>query len=117
MKNFNIAQLAVDVRKMTFDYPEAPGFQVELAYVANPAAAKIREQSNVTNIDGESGLPYTQLDVDLYLENYAKAVIVGWKGLTIGVLSKLMLIDEAGADPKEVVEYNVDNAVALLKYS
>lgn len=118
MKNLNISQLALDTKKMTFDYPGLEGFKVTLTHLSKPEQVKIREASTVSKVDQETGFPYTELDQDLYIRNFATRAINGWEGLTGEHLAKIMLIDESQLeDPKETIDYSVDNAVSMLRYS
>ncbi len=118
MKNLNIAQLAVDTKKMTFDYPGQDGFSVTLTHLSKPEQVRIREDSMISKVDQESGFPYTELDQDLYLRNFASKAINGWKGLTGEILSQIMLIDESMLDdPKEEIDFSIDNAISMLRYS
>lgn len=117
MKNLNIAQLVVDTKDMVFDFPGTEGFKVKLNHLSKPKQVKIREASLVSKVDAESGLPYTDLDQDLYIQNYAKEAILGWEGLTGHILATLLLMDEKAMDLDEEIDYSVENAVTLLRYS
>ena len=117
MKNLNIAQLVLNTKNMKFDYPSMEGFSVTLNYLSKPEQVKIRESALVTKVDQESGLPYTELDQDLYLKKYAEKAILNWEGLTGKFLSKLALIDEEQVDMEEEIDYSVENAVTLLRFS
>ena len=57
-----------------------------------------------------------QLDVDLFNKLFVSSCVLGWKGLTMENLSKLVLIEPA-ENPEEEVEFSVENAEFLLSAS
>lgn len=118
MKNLSIANLVLDIKTMEFDFPGYDGFKVTLAHLSKAEEIKIREKSLVTKHDKESGFPYTEVDTALFLRNFAEKTVVGWKGLTYGILAELVLIDESKIeDLAEEVDFNLDNTVSLLTNS
>ena len=46
-----------------------------------------------------------------------KAVVKNWKGLTLGHLETLLLIDMEGKDPDETLEFSEENAEVLVSSS
>jgi hypothetical protein len=118
MTNFNIAQLVLPSKSAEFKLTGFGDFKVTLNHLSKSELARIRENSLVTKMDEETGIPYTDLDKDKYLDNYAEKAILGWTGLTGHVLSKLVLIDEDRfGNLDEEVDFSVTNAVSLLDNS
>lgn len=118
MKNLSIAQLVVDTKEVTFDFPGNAGFKVTLAHLSRAEELKIRQESMITKTDEHSGYPYQELDAELYQRNYISKVVTGWTGLTFNTLAKLILIDESAiSDMSEEVDYSVDNAMSLASNS
>lgn len=118
MKNLSIANLVLDIKTVEFEFPRYPEFKITLAHLSKAEEIKLREKSLVTKHDKESGFPYTEVDSELFLRNFAEKTVVGWKGLTYAVLAQMVLIDESKIeDLSEEVEFNLDNAIALLTNS
>jgi hypothetical protein len=114
----NLAQLALKTKEVEFDFPLIPNFKVKITHLSKPEEMRLREDSLVTKFDDETNLPYQVSDPTKFLENFASRTITGWSGLTYKALSKLMLIDESQVEDMDAeVEYNAENALALLKYS
>lgn len=115
--NLNIANLIVDSRSMTFEYPGMPEFKVELAYVAKTRLAEIRKNCLKTSYDTSLGIPTQELDQEKWTSDFCAEIIKGWSGFTVGHLATLLLIDEEGLDLAEEVPFNLENAVTLLNRS
>ena len=58
-----------------------------------------------------------QLDEDKFVTEFTKAVVKGWKGLTLEHLETLLLIDMTGKDGSEELDYTSDNAETLVSSS
>lgn len=114
----NLAALALSSKTAEFDFPGLPGFKVKLTYLSREARRKLQDSCKVQKYDEQSGLPYMDLDVDKYTEEYVKATINGWSGLTLEKVAKLMLINqEQVEDPDAEIEFDLDTAKQLVKLS
>lgn len=111
----NLKNVVVQTKSVDVAYPGIPGFVVTIGYVSRATSRKIVESSKkdvMTN-----GVVISVQDDDLFVENFVKSAILGWKGLTLGDVSKLLLIDAQDLDLDTEVEFSVDNAVQLMKES
>ena len=57
------------------------------------------------------------MDDDLFLTEYVKAVIKGWKGLKYQYVSQLLLIDTSSIDLQDELRFTQENAELLMKNS
>lgn len=118
MKKLDLARLAMSTKKVEFDFPGMEGFKVQLSYQSRSAFEKMREESKISKIDEESGLPYQEIDAKLYVRNYVKKVVIGWSGFKMKHLAKLILLDESQIeDMEEAVEFDLDVAEYLMNNS
>lgn len=114
----NLAALALASKTAEFEFPGLPGFKVKLTYLSRDAHRKLQEKCKVQKFDDQSGLPYMDLDVEKYTEEYVKATINGWSGLTLEKVAKLMLIDlDQVDDPNAEIDFDIDTAKQLVKLS
>lgn len=114
----NLAALALDSKTSEFEFPGIPGFKVKLTYLSREARRKLQEKCKVQKFDDQSGLPYMDLDVDMYTQEYVKSAINGWSGLTLNKVAKLILIDTKEVeDPDAEIEFDVETAIQLVKLS
>ncbi|QKN84886.1 hypothetical protein AG74_27 [Vibrio phage AG74] len=114
----SLSALALNSKTAEFDFPGIVGFKVRLTYLSREARRKIQEKCKVQKYDENSGLPYMDLDVEKYTEEYVKATINGWTGLTLENVANLMLIDQSQVeDPKAEIDFDIDTATQLVKLS
>jgi hypothetical protein len=112
----SIGSLVAATKVIEVDFPGLDGFKVSLSYISREKLAELRKKATKTVFKQRQ--PIEELDGDLFLKLYAEAIIKGWKGLTLGKLSELMVINDFPATEKDtVVDYSAENALELLKNS
>ena len=112
IKNLMVTDKTVDVQ-----FPDSDTFYVSLAYLSREKLVKVRNRSLVVKFNKRSRQREEEVDNDKFLEEYARAVVKGWRGLTIRELSKLMPIETTGANLEQDVPYSEEHALELLRNS
>lgn len=114
----NLNDYALDTKEAEIAYPGIESFRVRVNYVGKAVAAKIMEESNIPVIVNGTIANY-KTDDTKFIQQLAKNCINGWTGLTVGVVDTLMLttLVDKGVDSDELVEFNEENAIALLTHS
>ena len=112
IKNLMVTDKTVDVQ-----FPDSDTFYVSLAYLSREKLVKVRNRSLVINFNKRSRQREEEVDNDKFLEEYARAVVKGWRGLTIRELSKMMPIETTGANLEQDVPYSEEDALELLRNS
>ena len=110
IKNLVVAEKIVEQA-----FPGIPGFTVRIKYQGRQAIRELAKKAMVHSI-GPDMKKTEQLDIDLFNKLFVSSCVLGWKGLTMENLSKLVLIEPA-ENPEEEVEFSVDNAEFLLSAS
>lgn len=114
----NIANVVLKSKDTEFTFPDFEDkFKVTLRYNTSEKLAELRKECVKTSIDPVMGAPVEKLDANKWNSLFSRHTIVGWSGLTWGMLASLMLIDESKVDLDEVIEYTPDNASAILSGS
>lgn len=98
-------------------FPDSDTFYVSLAYLSREKLVKVRNRSLVVKFNKRSRQREEEVDNDKFLEEYARAVVKGWRGLTIRELSKMMPIETTGANLEQDVPYSEEDALELLRNS
>lgn len=98
-------------------FPDSDTFYVSLAYLSREKLVKVRNRSLVVKFNKRSRQREEEVDNDKFLEEYARAVVKSWRGLTIRELSKLMPIETTGANLEQDVPYSEEDALELLRNS
>jgi len=112
IKNLMVTDKTVDVQ-----FPDSDTFYVSLAYLSREKLVKVRNRSLVVKFNKRSRQREEEVDNDKFLEEYARAVVKGWRGLTIRELSKMMPIETTGANLEQDVPYSEEDALELLRNS
>jgi len=109
----SIQSLMVPSREAEVDFPGVEGFKVKIAFQSREELIKLRKKATTTKFKNRK--LEEDVDEELFLSLYTKAVVKGWSGLTVKGLSRLMLVDTGKAAPDAAVEFNEENALALMK--
>lgn len=100
------------------DFPDKPGFRVTLAFLSREELSKIRKNCVTTKFDRRTKQPVEELNDELFVANYVRSIVKGWKGLKLDYLQDLMLVDLSSyEDLEQELEYTEENALTLIKNS
>lgn len=99
------------------EFPDIPGFEVNLRFITREELLKIRSASLTYKFNKRTRQREEEVDSAKFLENYAERAISGWKGLKIKHLPLLMPVDISSFKPDDELEYSPEEAVELLKNS
>ena len=111
----NIKNLVVAEKIVELAFPGIPDFKVRIKYQGRQAIRELAKKAMVHSI-GPDMKKTEQLDIELFNKLFVNSCVLGWSGLTMENLSKLVLIDTP-EDPKEEVEFSGENAEYLLSAS
>ena len=89
----SLASLMTPSKTVTIDFPGYSGFSIDLCYLAREELLKLRKKCVTTKFSKKTRQPEEELNEDLFLTEYCKAVIKGWKGLKFRYLEELLLVD------------------------
>ena len=99
------------------EFPEIDGFEIELVYLNREDLMKIRNRSLTFKFNKHTRQREEEIVNDKFLEAYSEKAIKGWKGLKAKHLPDLLPVDISNMDSEELIEYNEDEALELLKNS
>lgn len=113
----DIQNLIVPEKQATVSFSGMPGFSIDVVYLGPEKLKKIQNDCTKVEFNRQTKMNENTLDEDKFAKEFSRAVIKGWKGLTLGYLQDLALIDP-GTNPLDAeVEYTQANAEALMKNS
>lgn len=112
----NLKDLVIDTKTAEVEYPGYPDFKVKLQFVSRAASRKLLDQSTVKKYKNGQYIG-DGTDDEKFAELFAKSAVVGWSGLTLDIVSDLLLIDAGDKDLDTPVEYSEDNAIMLMQNS
>lgn len=99
------------------EYAGLPGFFVTLAYMTRDTMLKLRKDS--TKVVFKPGQGATEeFNPDVFLKEYVKSAILGWRGLKYEYIQNLVPTDDELDIPGDLeLEFSLDEALALMKGS
>ena len=113
----SLSSLMTPSKTVTLDFPGYSGFSVDVTYLAREELLKLRKKCLTTKFNRKTRQPEEELNEDMFLIEYVRAVIKGWKGLKFRYLEELLLVDVTELDPDDELPYTQDNAELLMKNS
>ena len=79
---------------------------------------KLRKKSVSTKINRRTRQPEEELNEEVFLKEYTKAVIKGWSGLKMKYLIQLIPVDEDKiSDLESELPYTLENAQIMMENS
>lgn len=113
----DLKTLMVDTKAVWISFPGLKGFEVEIANLSRKELTGLRKKCLTTKFDRKTRQAVEDLDEDKFITSFTKAVIKGWKGLTMEHLETLILVDISDQDGDKELEYSADNAETLVSSS
>tara|TARA_B100000073_G_C23652457_1_gene541150 strand:- start:447 stop:869 length:423 start_codon:yes stop_codon:yes gene_type:complete len=113
----SLATLMTPSKTVTLDYPGFANFSVDVTYLAREELLKLRKRCVTTKFNRKTRQPEEELNEDLFLVEYVKAVIQGWTGLKFRYLEELLLVDVSAYEPDDELPFTSENAELLMKNS
>jgi len=111
----SIKNLVASERIVEKEFPGVPGFKIRLKYQGRQAIRELVKRSTVHAINSDMQKS-EQLDMDLFNKLFVSSCVLGWTGLNMEGLSKLILL-EAVEDLNEEVPFSTENAEYLISAS
>ena len=112
-----LAELLVDTKLAWIEFPGCEGFEVEVANLSRKELVNLRKKCLKTRFDRKTRQAEEELDDEKFVNEFTKATIKNWKGFKLKYLEELLLVDLTDSDPEDELEYNFENAHALVSNS
>jgi len=113
----DLKSLLVDSKTTWVEFPGLEGFEVELANLSRKELVNLRKRCTTNKFNRKTRQFEDELNDDKFVKEFTKATVKNWKGLQLGYLEDLILVDLKGQDPKAEMEYSEDNAQVLVENS
>jgi hypothetical protein len=90
-------------------------FEINIKYLPRRELIRISETSQDTIWDKKAHTKINKLDTDRFYTKFVEKAILGWRGLNLKTLSKIIPINLDGQNLEAEVPYTKENAIELLK--
>ena len=112
-----LKNLLVDSKTTWVEFPGLEQFEVELANLSRKELVALRKKCTTNKFNRKTRAFEETLDDEKFVKEFAKSTVKGWKGLQIGFLEDLLLVDLKGQNPETEMEYTEENALLLVENS
>lgn len=112
-----LKSLLVDSKTTWVEFPGLDGFEVELANLSRKELVALRKKCTQQKFNRKTRAFEETLDDDKFVKEFTQATVKGWKGLQLGFLEDLLLVDLKGQDVTKELDYNEENALLLVENS
>ena len=113
----DLKSLLVDSKTTWAEFPGLDGFEVELANLSRKELMNLRKKCTSSKFNRKTRAFEESLDDDKFVREFTEATVKGWKGLNLLYLEDLILVDLAGQNPEEEMDYSLENAHVLVENS
>jgi len=112
-----LKSLLVDSKTTWVEFPGLDGFEVELANLSRKELVALRKKCTQQKFNRKTRAFEETLDDDKFVKEFTNSTVKGWKGLQLGFLEDLVLVDLKGQDAATPLEYTEENALLLVENS
>jgi len=114
----DLSELLTSSKTASVEFPGFPDFVVELTYLSRDEMLKLRKKAVSMKINRRTRQPEEELNEEIFLKEYIKAVVKNWTGLKLSYLSQLLPIDDSKVtDENAELPFSLDNAELLMQNS
>jgi len=113
----DLKSLLVDSKTTWVEFPGLDGFEVELANLSRKELVNLRKRCTTNKFNRKTRQFEDELNDDKFVVEFTKATVKDWKGLKLGYLEDLILVDLKGENPDDEMEYTQENAQVLVENS
>ena len=113
----DLKSLLVDSKTTWAEFPGLDGFEVELANLSRKELVNLRKKCTSNKFNRKTRAFEESLDDEKFVKEFTEATVKGWKGLKLGYLEDLILVDLKGQDPEMQMEFSEENAQILVENS
>lgn len=107
----------VDSKSVWVDFPECPGFEVEIASLSRKELLSLRKSCTTSKMDRATRQYVETIDEQKFVKEFTSRIILNWKGLRLKYLETLVLTEIGDNDPEIELEYSQENAETLVENS
>tara|TARA_B100000575_G_scaffold118892_1_gene94660 strand:+ start:9046 stop:9495 length:450 start_codon:yes stop_codon:yes gene_type:complete len=112
-----LKSLLVDTKTTWVEFPGLEGFEVELANLSRKELVNLRKRCTTNKFNRKTRMFEDSLDETKFVDEFTKATVKNWKGLQLGYLEDLVLVDLKNQDKEAELPYDLDNAKLLVENS
>ena len=112
-----LKSLLVDSKTTWVEFPGLTGFEVELANLSRKELTNLRKKCTINKFNRKTRQFEDELNDEKFIIEFTRSTVKNWKGLQLGYLQDLLLVDLKGQDAEAEMEFSEENAQQLVENS
>jgi len=113
----DLKSLLVDSKTTWVEFPGLNGFEVELANLSRKELTNLRKKCTMNKFNRKTRQFEDELNDEKFVIEFTLATVKNWKGLQLGYLQDLLLVDLKGQDRTSEMTFSEENAQELVENS
>jgi len=113
----DLKSLLVDSKTTWVEFPGLNGFEVELANLSRKELVNLRKKCTINKFNRKTRQFEDELNDEKFVIEFTRSTVKNWKGLQLGFLQDLLLVDLADQDPTKELDFSEENAQELVENS
>jgi len=113
----DLKSLLVDSKTTWVEFPGLLGFEVELANLSRKELTNLRKKCTINKFNRKTRQFEDELNDEKFIIEFTRSTVKNWKGLQLGYLQDLLLVDLKGQDSEAEMEFSEENAQQLVENS
>jgi hypothetical protein len=113
----DLKSLLVDSKTTWVEFPGLNGFEVELANLSRKELVNLRKKCTINKFNRKTRQFEDELNDEKFVIEFTRSTVKNWKGLQLGFLQDLLLVDLGDQDPTKELEFSEENAQQLVENS
>ena len=113
----DLKSLLVDSKTTWVEFPGLNGFEVELANLSRKELTNLRKKCTMNKFNRKTRQFEDELNDEKFVIEFTLATVKNWKGLQLGYLQDLLLVDLKGQDKNSEMTFSEENAQELVENS
>ena len=113
----DLKSLLVDSKTTWVEFPGLNGFEVELANLSRKELTNLRKKCTMNKFNRKTRQFEDELNDEKFVIEFTLATVKNWKGLQLGYLQDLLLVDLKGQDKTSEMTFSEENAQELVENS
>ena len=113
----DLKSLLVDSKTTWVEFPGLLGFEVELANLSRKELTNLRKKCTINKFNRKTRQFEDELNDEKFIIEFTRSTVKNWKGLQLGYLQDLLLVDLKGQNSESEMEFSEENAQQLVENS
>jgi len=113
----DLKSMLLPEKVVTFDFPGCKDLTFDLTFLSKESNQILLKKCQKQKINSKTRESYDELDEELFLDLYVRAIIKGWGGFKNKYLKELVLVEIPEGDEDKLLPFTTDSALELMKAS